>query len=50
MELTQDERTIVCNLLSQISVPVAQAPVVLQIIQKLQQPPVTAKEAKKSIE
>lgn len=36
MELTTEEKQIICNLLSQISVPVSQAPVVLRIIEKLQ--------------
>lgn len=34
--LTQEEKQICVNLLSQISVPVSQAPVVLKIIEKLQ--------------
>lgn len=36
-ELTQEEKKIVVNLLQQISLPVNQAPVVLHIIEKLQQ-------------
>lgn len=36
MELTQEEKQIICNLLSQISIPVSQASVVLEIIRKLQ--------------
>ena len=36
MELTQEEKQIIVNLLSQISIPVNQAPVVLEIIKKLQ--------------
>ena len=36
MELTEQEKQIVINLLSQISVPVNQALVVLKIIEKLQ--------------
>lgn len=46
MELTNEEKQIVVNLLSQISVPIKEAPIVLRIIQKLQTPPVTAKEEK----
>jgi len=37
MNLTQEERQIVVNLLSQISIPINQAPVVLEIIRKLQE-------------
>lgn len=46
-QLTQEEKNIVVNLLSQISLPVNQSPAVLQIIQKLQLPPKTAKEEAK---
>jgi len=35
MELTKEEKKVVINLLSQVSIPVAQAPVVLGIIEKL---------------
>ena len=36
MELTQQEKDITANLLNQISVPVKDAPIVLEIIRKLQ--------------
>ena len=35
MDLTQQEKQIIINLLSQISLPVSQTPVVLKIIEKL---------------
>ena len=38
MELTEEEKQIVINLLSQVSLPVNQAPKVLEIIKKLQTP------------
>lgn len=38
-ELTRDERTITANLLSQISLPIKDAPLVIEIIKKLQLPP-----------
>lgn len=43
MELTEQEKQITANLLSQISVPVKDASIVLEIIRKLQLPPVPAK-------
>ncbi len=36
MELTQEEKKVIVNLLSQVSLPVNQAPTVITIIQKLQ--------------
>lgn len=38
MELTREEKQITANLLSQISVPVKDAPTVIAIINKLQKP------------
>lgn len=35
MELTQEEKQIIINLLLQISIPVNQAPIVIKIIDKL---------------
>ena len=48
MELTNQEKQIVVNLLSQISIPVSQAPVVIEIIKKLQ--PQEIKENKGELE
>lgn len=36
MELTQEEKDILVQLLYQVSLPVKQAPIVLEIIKKLQ--------------
>lgn len=48
MDLTQEEKQITANLLSQISVPVSQAPVVLEIIRKLQLPSISKEEKPKT--
>lgn len=51
MGLTQEEKNIIIQLLSQISIPVNQAPVVLKIIQKLQSlSPTEKEEVSKSID
>lgn len=39
MELTENEKQIIVNLLSQISVPVKDAPIILDIIKKLNSKP-----------
>lgn len=44
MELTREDKQIICNLLSQISVPVSQAGRVIQIISKLEKEPEIKKE------
>ena len=44
MELTQEEKQVIINLLNQISLPVNQAPIVLKIIEKLKNDKVKDKE------
>lgn len=39
MELTEQEKKIIVDILQQVSLPIKDAPIVLEIIKKLQLPP-----------